>query len=364
MSQRMKKYWAIRTDRDNMELLFSELQAGHLRQGWGYDQKQDLNVIWAEKERGGEWWKRLDSSQEAALPNMHMLGKGEEDIRLGDIILLPNLPDLQSFCIAEVCGSYVFQRIKLTDDQDINEVGADYGHILPVKLITPKGINRHHVDVNAQLRSTMRTPMRMWNVDYYGRWIQQLIERVVSGDDLSSPASGEEKLMLAVGRSLKEAKKTFKAQLMKELTSKFQGGEWEEPVVEAMSRLYPGAVVQWTGGPGEHGADVVVSFPNYFGDQKPWLILIQMKNYSDEIGAHVMGQITDAYSYYGEQGEILRAVIMTTADRGSSEFERQKKEFEKAHKAAKQQRVDLVANEQFADLLAEAFMVPSPSPST
>jgi hypothetical protein len=88
-----------------------------------------------------------------------------------------------------------------------------------------------------------------------------------------------------------------------------------------------------------------------------------MKNYSDGIGADVLRQIADAYSYYGEQGEILRAVIMTTADRGSSEFERQKKEFEKARKTVKQQRVDLVANEQFTDLLAEAFMVPSPSPS-
>jgi Restriction endonuclease len=338
-------------------LLFRELRAGRLRQGWGYDSLQDLRVIWAEKERGGEWWNRLNNAQRDALPNMRLLGKEGDHVQQHDLLLLPNLPDMQSFCIAEVRGVYKFAPLRLTEAQDVNELGADYGHIIPVGLITPRGISRYHHAVHAELRSTMRTPMRMWNLDRYGKWIFELVARAEKGEDLSSPSSGLERLQAAIDKSREEAKEAMKSGLMTELRAKFQAAEWEQPIVEAMKKLYPSSEVQWTGGPNEHGADAVVSIPNYFGDQTPWLILVQVKNYDNEIGPEVLEQIAEAYEYYRDQGEVLCAVVATTADRKSQHFERQRKRLEKSlQETGRRRPVYLVAKDQLADLLAEAFL--------
>jgi hypothetical protein len=61
MTNRARRYWAIRTDRNNRELLFHELGEGRLRQGWGYDPSQDLHLIQEEVARGGNWWERLSN---------------------------------------------------------------------------------------------------------------------------------------------------------------------------------------------------------------------------------------------------------------------------------------------------------------
>lgn len=357
MNKRPKRYWAIRTDKDNMDLLFSELRAGRLRQGWGYDAAQDLNVIWSEIEHAGQWKSRLAAWQRDALPNLRMLGKGQDSIAVGDVILLPNLPDSQSFCIAEVSGAYYFEMLKLTKQQDVNSLGADYGHVLPVRLVTPNGINRHHTAVHADLRSTMRTPMRMWNVDDYGKRIEELVEQAARGKDLSSPASEAERLDAAVDRSLDAAVELVRHSLLDELTTKFQGAEWERPVAEALRRLYPGSEVQRTAGSHEHGADIVVYIPNYFGDEEPWLILIQIKNSNDEIGPEVLKQIDEASNYYGEQGEVLCAVVATTAARGSTEFEAQQKSFDRAvQRSTTKSKVYLLDREKLSNLLVEAFL--------
>jgi len=40
-----RRYWSIRTDKDNRKVLYNELTQGKLRQGWGYDENQSLTII-------------------------------------------------------------------------------------------------------------------------------------------------------------------------------------------------------------------------------------------------------------------------------------------------------------------------------
>ena len=69
--------------------------------------------------------------------------------------------------------------------------------------------------------------------------------------------------------------------------------------------------------PAEYGADVVVQLTNHFAGPH-WLIVIQVKDYSGEIGPAV--QLKAAHARYSTEGKILSLVVMTTADEMSAEL--------------------------------------------
>jgi hypothetical protein len=68
-----KNYWCYRVDTSNIKYFTSELNEGRLRQGWGWDEAQDLRNF------------RLD---EGAGRNRPMFNK----VKKGDILLIPQLP--------------------------------------------------------------------------------------------------------------------------------------------------------------------------------------------------------------------------------------------------------------------------------
>jgi hypothetical protein len=324
----MPRYWAIRTDRENEELIFRELQQGRLRQGWGYDASQDLNRIREERERGGAWWERLTSLQKEVLPHFRMLGWGEDSIQRDDLILLPNLPEDGRFCLARVNGDYRFEMLPLTPDQQKHGLTQDYGHLLPVELLTPNGVNRYAAQVPAGIRRTMRAQGRLWNVDRFGDSIEALLRAVGRGEDVLQPQLGNARLQYAWEAALSQAKKTLREAFAEGLARNFGAAEWEEPIVRAMQRLYggPAAEILWTGGADEHGADLVINLVSPFSDSK-WQILIQVKNYDGEIADPMaLQQLRQAYQYYGAQAPVLELVVMTTATTENETFQRQRQE--------------------------------------
>jgi hypothetical protein len=319
MASPKRRYWAIRTDRYNKSLLVSELRDGRLRQGWGYDPSQDLQFVQAEIVKGGTWWERLSETQKEVLPHLRMLSSAQDSVQLGDWILVPNLPEDGYFFIAEVTGKYYYDPLTLSATEDINDLHKDYGHVLPVRLLTDQGVNKYADHVHASIRSTLRTPMRMWNLDGYGEVIEQLIAEYQTGTDLSTAKSGEARLAKAWETALSHASETLRERLAPELDARFQAAEWEEPIKKVLANLYPGTDVQWVGGPQEYGADVIVQIPNYFGGL-PWLIVVQVKNYAGEIGSAVLTQLRAAYNCYSQRGKLLSLIVMTTAEKTSSDF--------------------------------------------
>lgn len=319
MNNQERRYWAIRTDRDNKAKLLGELQEGRLRQGWGHDPCQDLRQIQAEIGKGGAWWERLSETQKEVLPHLRMLSSAEDSVKLEDWIVVPNLPDDGYFLIAEVVDEYYYDPLPLSQEEDINELGKDYGHVLPVRLLTVQSINKYADHVHASIRSTLRTPMRMWNLDGYGDVLMKLIADYSAGVDCSTAKSGEARLATACEKALTQAADVLRERLGEELDTRFQAAEWEEPIKKVLENLYPGADVRWVGGPRECGADVVVQIPNHFGGS-PWLILVQVKNYTGEIGVAVLEQLRVAYNHYSKEGQLLSLVAMTTAEKTSADF--------------------------------------------
>ena len=320
MGTQPRRYWAIRTDKENVPLLLGELRSGRLRQGWGYHPAQDLRLVQAEITQGGKWWERLTEEQKEILGHLKMLSATEGGVQRGDWILVPNLPEYGPFfLVAEVVGEYYYEMLPLGGETNEVPLRHDYGHVLPVRLITERGINRYAEIVDAGIRNTLKTPMRMWNVDGYRDAIEQLITRYNAGGEFSTATSGTARMQTAWEIALSHAARLLQERLGSELDARFQAAEWEEPITVVLKILYPGADVRWVAGRQEYGADVVVQLMNHFGGL-PWLIVIQVKNYTGEIGPAVLEQLKTAHARYSTEGQILSLVVMTTAERMSADL--------------------------------------------
>lgn len=235
-TERKRRYWAVRTDRDNRALLLDELRKGRLRQGWGWDPSQDLRLIQAEIVKGGPWWERLSATQKHVLPHLRMLADAADSVRLGDWIVVPKLPEDGTFLVAEVAGHYYYEPLKLSGETDANDLGQDYGHVLPVRLRTPKAINRYADEVTAGLRGSLKAQMRMWCLDGYAETLERLVDLSQRGADLSSATSGKARLDNAWKVAWTRAKQTLREHLGPELDARFVGGTHQ---------ICPGGPLPW-----------------------------------------------------------------------------------------------------------------------
>lgn len=156
------RYWAMRTDPNKRAELWAEIQAGRLRQGWGWDPDMDLQVI-AEAAAAGV---KLTGWQEQAWKNRKMLTTQAEGIHIGDIVLVPHMPEHRRFSLVHVTGAYEF---------DGGQAFGDYGHILPVHLLTgDAGIGYTDPSVPLRLQTSLGNRVRLWNLDAFASELEQL----------------------------------------------------------------------------------------------------------------------------------------------------------------------------------------------
>jgi hypothetical protein len=144
----MCRYWVMRTSRQNADFLWGELQQGRLRQGWGYQADQDLRVIAQAIGQG----QQLNDDQRRAWRNRRMLQSRPDGIQMQDVIIVPHLPRYGFWSVARVEGAY---------DYSIAQPQRDFGHVLPVQLLTKlRAVNPYEEAVFAGLRQTMRSARR------------------------------------------------------------------------------------------------------------------------------------------------------------------------------------------------------------
>ena len=149
--EREKHYWGYRIDVKNQDFFFKELEQGRLRQGWGYDKNQELP----------------DTKDSGARKNLSMY----HNVKKGDILLIPRLPDWGSVAIAEATEDW--------DDKEkgykfeIDDEKKDYGHIFPAKYIGC--FNRHGKDVSGNIQSTLKARNRFWNISRFSEDIEKIM---------------------------------------------------------------------------------------------------------------------------------------------------------------------------------------------
>lgn len=281
----------MRTDPAQKEYISRELRAGRMRQGWGYRDDLDLTELSSLVSSG----ETLSPEQRAAWRNRRLLPAEIDGVHQGDIVLLPNLPKQGRWFVAVV-----------EDDDyryEIPREFGDYGHIRNVRLLNPDSpVNPYDEAVSARLRSTMRVRRRLWNIDRHSIDVQTLIEALEQGLSVDNAQSGEERL--------EGAKASLKAHLWEQIEWRFRGEEFEGPCGRLLEQLYP--EVEYTAGPGEHGADFVCGFSDGLGVAH--CVAVQVKMWTDELGDNLSSPLEQVKRAHLHYPGVTSAVIITTLE--------------------------------------------------
>jgi hypothetical protein len=283
MSTPQSQCWAFRVDRRYLSDLDGELQNGRLRQGWGWDKRQDLRAMEVDAGAGR---------------NRQMFSQ----VKTGDRIMVPHLPHYGQITIAEA-----------TEDWDTGynfsvwEKSGDHGHIFPAKPL--RNFRRTNMKIPASLRTTFRNSSRFWKITY----LQKEIENVLSlpSEDLESTSAVVDRWQQQIEDITKES--GLQERLFKVSQRYFSNSDWEYLLVDVLQRLNPGWKVERTGGKAEarHGTDILVTIPDVFRDGF-YGIAIQVKDYEGFIDDDPIHQILKAKEgYWKDFGiAILEMVIV------------------------------------------------------
>ena len=274
-----RNYWASRIDESARDYFWSELQAGRLRQGWGYAPEQDLRKV---MEKPSEEWS---PTERETVRQRHMLGK-DDGWQIGDIILVPKVPERGMFALAEVTGPYRFE---------IDPDRGDYGHIREVKLLTPDGVA--NTSVGSDIRGTLGNRGRVWRPNVDPADFELVIEKANDPEQIKH-STETQRAEHALAQATKAATEALQDAFSRDLSKALRNAEWEGVIALALKAHFPTAVVKATGGPSEHGSDVTIEIPDPFGGPV-WVIVVQVKDYQGEVGAHVAGQLREAIKAYG-----------------------------------------------------------------
>jgi hypothetical protein len=312
-NNRIPRYWASRPDRNKLEYFWTQLQKGRLRQGWGYDDSQNLSLILDEMKKGGEWWTRLSDDQMQAYRNYPFHpGWGDDTMRQGDIVLIPNMPTFGSFALTRLIDNdYHF---------DIPEE-EDYGHWRTVTLLTPDGVVIDHEDVHADIRSTLRCRSRIWRIDQVGKHLDNLLKLLESDKFKAgvhfSPSERFSKIILKAKEAAREpARQAARQEIESLLDAEFHGSDFEIPVQLVLSKLFLGSI-EPHGGPSEakHGTDLLIRIDNPLGED-PFIIPVQVKKQTGESDDGV-DQLELAAEYWKNEGrykgQLIALALITTA---------------------------------------------------
>ena len=162
--QRGRGYWVMRTSPWERPYIWSEAQAGRLRQGWGVEDEQDLEFIAASLRRG----EVLTDLQREARRGLRMLASWDNGMKTSDVVVAPNLPDYGRLSIFKVAGPYEWAP-------DVpRRFGERFGHVLPVELLAGD-IDRYGPDISDGLRSILGVMLRLYNITGYGGDVERLI---------------------------------------------------------------------------------------------------------------------------------------------------------------------------------------------
>ena len=292
--EREKHYWGYRIDVKNQDFFFKELEQGRLRQGWGYDKNQELP----------------DTKDSGARKNLSMY----HNVKKGDILLIPRLPDWGSVAIVEA-----------TEDWDDKEKGykfeidnekKDYGHIFPAKYIGC--FNRHGKDVSGNIQSTLKARNRFWNISRFSEDIEKIMGNLEGNRESTSVIENIKNIVSEQVKSSFDLKR-FSEKVIDEYNRKFTASQWEEVIKNILEKIYPGYEIERIGGSKEekHGTDILVTISGLSNLEK-YNIAMQVKNYNDVISDNnidnIIKQINKAEKYVWENnGKLIDKILVITS---------------------------------------------------
>ncbi|MDM8559685.1 hypothetical protein [Candidatus Parabeggiatoa sp. HSG14] len=123
MPEDNRQCWFWNIDLDNQQYFKDQLNKyGQLRQGWGYFEKLDLRNL--KKKINNKI--PLDKQEQQVWNRYGVVLNSINGIKIGDLIVVKNIPDRSHFTLVRVMGKYDF---------NMDEKKGDFGHFLPIEII-------------------------------------------------------------------------------------------------------------------------------------------------------------------------------------------------------------------------------------
>lgn len=288
--KREKNYWGYRIDVKNQDFFFKELEQGRLRQGWGYAENQKLP----------------DTKDSDARKNLSMYN----NVKKGDILLIPRLPDWGSVAIAEAAEDWdKGYKFEIDDEK------KDFGHIFPANYIGC--FNRHGKDVSGNIQSTLKARNRFWNISRLSKDVEKIIQNLENNKISVSVNESIENIISEEMETYLKLLNEFSETIYKKYDDKFKAADWEKVLKNILEKIYPSEyIVENIGGIKEekHGTDISITIPGIFEN---YVIAIQIKNYKDVVNNidTIIEQInkSEEYEWSNNRKLIDKILIITSA---------------------------------------------------
>ena len=327
--EREKNYWGYRIDVKNQDFFFKELEQGRLRQGWGYAENQKLP----------------NTTDSGARKNLSMY----HNVKKGDILLIPRLPDWGSVAIVEATQDW--------DDKEkgykfeIDDEKKDYGHIFPARYIGC--FNRHGKDVSGNIQSTLKARNRFWNISRFSEDIEKIIKNLEGNRESTSVIENIKNIVSEQVKSHFDLK-GFSEKVIDEYNRKFTASQWEEVIKNILEKIYPGYEIERIGGSKEekHGTDILVTISGLSNLEK-YNIAMQVKNYNDVISDNnidnIIKQINKAEEYVWENnGKLIDKILVITSAK--------KEENPKLIEECKKEDIKVIFSEELKKLILRSII--------
>ena len=329
--EREKHYWGYRIDVKNQDFFFKELEQGRLRQGWGYDKNQELP----------------DTKDSGAKKNLSMY----KNVKKGDILLIPRLPDWGSVAIAEAAEDWN-EGYKF----EIDDEKKDFGHIFPARYIGC--FNRHGKDVSGNIQSTLKARNRFWNISRLSEDVEKIMKNLEGNKESTSVVENIKNIVSEQVKSHFDLKECCD-KIVDEYNQKFTASQWEEVLKDILEKIYPEYKIEKKGGSKEeeHGTDVLINVP---GISENYNIAIQVKNYTGNISdnkiAEIIEQINKAgdnenegdNEYEEEESKLIEKILVITPAK--------KEENPKLIEECKKEDIKVIFSEELKNLIFKSII--------
>ena len=289
--------WFWNIDRSQQDFFARELQNGHLRQGWGYQENLNLRLIKKQKKAG----KPLTERQQAAWSRCRaMLTR----ITPGDLAVVKNVPSGNHFSLVRVSGEYGYE---------VSEETGDHGHILPVELV-----GSFHKNA-----AVVPTPMvRALNREQHP--IRRTLKHKESVINLADAEPEEGKEPEEFKTKIDGWRQTLAEKVKTLIHDSISHRQAERLVLEMLRN--DEFDVDWTAGPNERGADLQTEALIGYGLSSG--IAVQVKFHSGtESGLRGLEQIEQAF----EERNADAGLLVTFADELDPEVEDYLGELKRKH---------------------------------
>lgn len=253
-----------------------------------------------------------DTKDSDARKNLSMYN----NVKKGDILLIPRLPDWGSVAIAEAVEDwndkekgYRFEIAKLDDRNE------DFGHIFPARYIGC--FNRHGKDVSGNIQSTLKARNRFWNISRLSEDVEKIIQNLENNKISVSVNESIENIISEEMETYLKLLNEFSETIYKKYDDKFKAADWEKVLKNILEKIYPSEyIVENIGGIKEekHGTDISITIPGIFEN---YVIAIQIKNYKDVVNNidTIIEQInkSEEYEWSNNRKLIDKILIITSA---------------------------------------------------